>query len=120
MCHTATGVLMAYAENFRIHWGSLNRHVLKSTGFKCLRKLTSEEFSASLCGFPLFNKGLIFAICTCKPSVTLTVFLSKSNAILKYKCHICQKCFSWSYTLTLHLRKAHKLRSHSRFRYVSH
>ncbi|XP_074428660.1 histone H4 transcription factor-like [Larus michahellis] len=40
-----------------------------------------------------------------------------SNGILKYKCHICQKCFSWSYTLTLHLRKAHKLRSHSRFRY---
>uniref|UniRef100_A0A8C6NBM5 Uncharacterized protein n=1 Tax=Melopsittacus undulatus TaxID=13146 RepID=A0A8C6NBM5_MELUD len=40
-----------------------------------------------------------------------------SNGILKYKCHICQKCFSWSYTLTLHLRKAHKLHSHSRFRY---
>ncbi|XP_009702610.1 PREDICTED: histone H4 transcription factor-like, partial [Cariama cristata] len=40
-----------------------------------------------------------------------------SNGILKYKCHICQKCFSWSYTLTLHLRKAHKLSSHSRFRY---
>ncbi|XP_061309513.1 histone H4 transcription factor-like [Pezoporus flaviventris] len=40
-----------------------------------------------------------------------------SNGTLKYKCHICQKCFSWSYTLTLHLRKAHKLRSHSRFRY---
>ncbi|XP_040980915.1 histone H4 transcription factor-like isoform X3 [Aquila chrysaetos chrysaetos] len=40
-----------------------------------------------------------------------------SKSILKYKCHICQKCFSWSYTLTLHLRKAHKLSSHSRFRY---
>ncbi|CAM9632466.1 unnamed protein product [Bubo scandiacus] len=40
-----------------------------------------------------------------------------SNGTLKYKCHICQKCFSWSYTLTLHLRKAHKLSSHSRFRY---
>ncbi|XP_074940234.1 histone H4 transcription factor-like [Phalacrocorax aristotelis] len=40
-----------------------------------------------------------------------------SDGILKYKCHICQKCFSWSYTLTLHLRKAHKLSSHSRFRY---
>nr|XP_013036863.2 histone H4 transcription factor-like isoform X2 [Anser cygnoides] len=40
-----------------------------------------------------------------------------SNGILKYKCHICQKCFCWSYTLTLHLRKAHKLSSHSRFRY---
>ncbi|XP_067401311.1 histone H4 transcription factor-like [Emydura macquarii macquarii] len=36
---------------------------------------------------------------------------------LKYKCHICQKCFSWCYTLTLHLRKAHKLSYHSRFRY---
>ncbi|XP_035171740.1 histone H4 transcription factor-like isoform X3 [Oxyura jamaicensis] len=40
-----------------------------------------------------------------------------SNGVLKYKCHICQKCFCWSYTLTLHLRKAHKLSSHSRFRY---
>uniref|UniRef100_A0A8B9MXD2 C2H2-type domain-containing protein n=1 Tax=Accipiter nisus TaxID=211598 RepID=A0A8B9MXD2_9AVES len=40
-----------------------------------------------------------------------------SKSILKYKCHICQKSFSWSYTLTLHLRKAHKLSSHSRFRY---
>ncbi|XP_032867308.2 histone H4 transcription factor-like [Tyto alba] len=40
-----------------------------------------------------------------------------SGGILKYACHICQKCFSWSYTLTLHLRKAHKLSSHSRFRY---
>ncbi|XP_068815820.1 histone H4 transcription factor-like [Struthio camelus] len=39
------------------------------------------------------------------------------DGILKYKCHICQKCFSWSYTLTLHLRKAHKLSCHSRFRY---
>ncbi|KAI6080000.1 Histone H4 transcription factor-like isoform X2 [Aix galericulata] len=38
-----------------------------------------------------------------------------SNGILKYKCHICQKCFCWSYSLTLHLRKAHNLSSHSRF-----
>eukprot|EP00075_Anas_platyrhynchos_P008686 XP_021132302.2 histone H4 transcription factor-like isoform X5 [Anas platyrhynchos] len=40
-----------------------------------------------------------------------------SNGILRYKCHICQKCFCWSYSLTLHLRKAHNLSSHSRFRY---
>nr|XP_025044188.1 histone H4 transcription factor-like isoform X1 [Pelodiscus sinensis] len=40
-----------------------------------------------------------------------------NNGKLKYKCHICQKCFSWCYTLTLHLRKVHKLSSHSRFRY---
>ncbi|XP_073216215.1 histone H4 transcription factor-like isoform X3 [Lepidochelys kempii] len=41
----------------------------------------------------------------------------QNNGNLKYKCHICQKCFSWCYTLTLHLRKAHKLSCHSRFRY---
>ncbi|XP_074851924.1 histone H4 transcription factor-like [Carettochelys insculpta] len=40
-----------------------------------------------------------------------------NNGKLKYKCHICQKCFSWCYTLTLHLRKVHKLSSRSRFRY---
>ncbi|XP_026506969.1 histone H4 transcription factor-like isoform X2 [Terrapene carolina triunguis] len=40
-----------------------------------------------------------------------------NNGNLKYKCHICQKCYSWCYTLTLHLRKAHKLSCHSRFRY---
>nr|XP_021138242.1 histone H4 transcription factor-like isoform X2 [Columba livia]XP_021138243.1 histone H4 transcription factor-like isoform X2 [Columba livia]XP_021138244.1 histone H4 transcription factor-like isoform X2 [Columba livia]XP_021138245.1 histone H4 transcription factor-like isoform X2 [Columba livia]XP_021138246.1 histone H4 transcription factor-like isoform X2 [Columba livia] len=49
------------------------------------------------------------------PSVTPTAFLSKSNSVLKYKCHICQKCFSWSYTLTLHLQKPHELSSHSHF-----
>uniref|UniRef100_A0A8D0ESD8 C2H2-type domain-containing protein n=1 Tax=Strix occidentalis caurina TaxID=311401 RepID=A0A8D0ESD8_STROC len=48
---------------------------------------------------------------------TLRQHYKRSNGTLKYKCHICQKCFSWSYTLTLHLRKAHKLSSHSRFRY---
>lgn len=39
----------------------------------------------------------------------------------KYKCHICDKVFSWCYTLTLHLRKKHELKwpsGHSRFRYV--
>lgn len=38
----------------------------------------------------------------------------------KYKCHICDKVFSWCYTLTLHLRKKHELKwpsGHSRFRY---
>uniref|UniRef100_A0A3Q3WTA4 C2H2-type domain-containing protein n=1 Tax=Mola mola TaxID=94237 RepID=A0A3Q3WTA4_MOLML len=38
----------------------------------------------------------------------------------KYKCHICDKVFSWCYSLTLHLRKKHELKwpsGHSRFRY---
>ncbi|XP_037123095.1 histone H4 transcription factor [Syngnathus acus] len=38
----------------------------------------------------------------------------------KYKCHLCDKVFSWCYTLTLHLRKIHELKwpsGHSRFRY---
>lgn len=40
----------------------------------------------------------------------------------KYKCHICDKVFSWCYTLTLHLRKKHELKwpsGHSRFRFVA-
>ncbi|MGH0186775.1 UNVERIFIED_CONTAM: hypothetical protein FKN15_022398 [Acipenser sinensis] len=40
--------------------------------------------------------------------------------VAKYKCHLCDKCFSWCYTLTLHLRKKHRLKwpsGHSRFRY---
>ncbi|XP_072470866.1 histone H4 transcription factor-like isoform X2 [Notamacropus eugenii] len=41
----------------------------------------------------------------------------ESNGTIKYKCHICQKCFSWCYTLTLHLRKMHQLSCRSRFRY---
>ncbi|KYO22867.1 hypothetical protein Y1Q_0003332 [Alligator mississippiensis] len=39
------------------------------------------------------------------------------NGTQKYKCHICQKCFSWCYTLTLHLCKTHKLSCPSHFRY---
>ncbi|XP_019384520.1 PREDICTED: histone H4 transcription factor-like isoform X1 [Crocodylus porosus] len=39
------------------------------------------------------------------------------NGTQKYKCHMCQKCFSWCYPLTLHLRKTHKLSCPSRFRY---
>nr|XP_043873088.1 histone H4 transcription factor [Solea senegalensis] len=38
----------------------------------------------------------------------------------KYKCHLCDKVFSWCYTLTLHLRNKHQLKwpsGHSRFRY---
>ncbi|XP_075892400.1 histone H4 transcription factor [Nelusetta ayraudi] len=38
----------------------------------------------------------------------------------KYKCHICDKVYSWCNTLTLHLRKKHELKwpsGHSRFRY---
>ncbi|GCB61109.1 hypothetical protein scyTo_0011254, partial [Scyliorhinus torazame] len=41
----------------------------------------------------------------------------------RYKCHICAKCFSWAYTLTMHLRKMHQLKwpsGHARFRYKEH
>ncbi|XP_072369281.1 histone H4 transcription factor-like isoform X1 [Scyliorhinus torazame] len=41
----------------------------------------------------------------------------------RYKCHICAKCFSWAYTLTVHLRKMHQLKwpsGHARFRYKEH
>ncbi|OPJ66377.1 hypothetical protein AV530_016456 [Patagioenas fasciata monilis] len=58
--------------------------------------------------FTNFGKALQESACA---------FLSKSNGVLKYKCHICQKCFSWSYTLTLHLQKPHEVSSHSHFRF---
>ncbi|KAJ8257032.1 hypothetical protein COCON_G00191840 [Conger conger] len=44
----------------------------------------------------------------------------KGDMVSKYKCHLCDKTFSWCYTLTLHLRKKHQLKwpsGHSRFRY---
>lgn len=44
----------------------------------------------------------------------------EAGGMSKYKCHICEKVFSWCYTLTLHLRKKHELKwpsGHSRFRY---
>ncbi|MGH0183425.1 UNVERIFIED_CONTAM: hypothetical protein FKN15_012122 [Acipenser sinensis] len=44
----------------------------------------------------------------------------EGDMVAKYKCHLCDKCFSWCYTLTLHLRKKHRLKwpsGHSRFRY---
>uniref|UniRef100_A0A3B4AA59 C2H2-type domain-containing protein n=1 Tax=Periophthalmus magnuspinnatus TaxID=409849 RepID=A0A3B4AA59_9GOBI len=44
----------------------------------------------------------------------------EAGGMSKYKCHICDKVFSWCYTLTLHLRKKHELKwpsGHSRFRY---
>ncbi|KAK6486264.1 histone H4 mRNAion factor [Huso huso] len=44
----------------------------------------------------------------------------EGDMVAKYKCHLCDKCFSWCYTLTLHLRKKHQLKwpsGHSRFRY---
>lgn len=44
----------------------------------------------------------------------------EGGMISKYKCHLCDKTFSWCYTLTLHLRKKHQLKwpsGHSRFRY---
>lgn len=44
----------------------------------------------------------------------------EGDLVSKYKCHLCDKTFSWCYTLTLHLRKKHQLKwpsGHSRFRY---
>lgn len=44
----------------------------------------------------------------------------EDNMVARYKCHLCDKTFSWCYTLTLHLRKKHQLKwpsGHSRFRY---
>ncbi|XP_051933468.1 histone H4 transcription factor [Hippocampus zosterae] len=44
----------------------------------------------------------------------------EAGGMSKYKCHLCDKVFSWCYTLTLHLRKKHELKwpsGHSRFRY---
>ncbi|KAJ8368336.1 hypothetical protein SKAU_G00083640 [Synaphobranchus kaupii] len=44
----------------------------------------------------------------------------EGDMVSKYKCHLCDKTFSWCYTLTLHLRKKHHLKwpsGHSRFRY---
>ncbi|KAI5098779.1 MBD2 (methyl-CpG-binding protein)-interacting zinc finger protein, partial [Silurus meridionalis] len=44
----------------------------------------------------------------------------EGNMVSRYKCHLCDKNFSWCYTLTLHLRKKHQLKwpsGHSRFRY---
>ncbi|CAL1570624.1 unnamed protein product [Knipowitschia caucasica] len=46
--------------------------------------------------------------------------IHEAGGMSKYKCHICDKVFSWCYTLTLHLRKKHELKwpsGHSRFRY---
>ncbi|XP_059370526.1 histone H4 transcription factor-like isoform X1 [Carassius carassius] len=44
----------------------------------------------------------------------------QNDMVPRYKCHLCDKTFSWCYTLTLHLRKKHQLKwpsGHSRFRY---
>lgn len=41
----------------------------------------------------------------------------------KYMCHICNKCFSRGYNLTLHLRKKHQIKwppGHPRFKYKEH
>uniref|UniRef100_A0AAY4AHV2 C2H2-type domain-containing protein n=1 Tax=Denticeps clupeoides TaxID=299321 RepID=A0AAY4AHV2_9TELE len=44
----------------------------------------------------------------------------QGTMVSRYKCHLCDKTFSWGYTLTLHLRKKHDLKwpsGHARFRY---
>ncbi|XP_063063247.1 histone H4 transcription factor [Engraulis encrasicolus] len=44
----------------------------------------------------------------------------EDSLVSRYKCHLCDKTFSWCYTLTLHLRKKHQLKwpsGHARFRY---
>lgn len=50
------------------------------------------------------------------------MFHVQAGGMSKYKCHLCDKVFSWCYTLTLHLRKKHELKwpsGHSRFRSVT-
>lgn len=60
---------------------------------------------------------------SCQTFQTLTQHFKRAHeagGIPKYKCHICDKVFSWCNTLTLHLRKKHELKwpsGHSRFRY---
>ncbi|KAL2085108.1 hypothetical protein ACEWY4_018428 [Coilia grayii] len=44
----------------------------------------------------------------------------EGSMVSRYKCHLCDKTFSWCYTLTLHLRNKHQLKwpsGHTRFRY---
>uniref|UniRef100_A0A8B9JJU9 Zgc:112083 n=1 Tax=Astyanax mexicanus TaxID=7994 RepID=A0A8B9JJU9_ASTMX len=57
----------------------------------------------------------VLAPCSAKVGVS-----KRGNMVSRYKCHLCDKNFSWCYTLTLHLRKKHQLKwpsGHSRFRY---
>uniref|UniRef100_A0A8B9JJT7 Zgc:112083 n=1 Tax=Astyanax mexicanus TaxID=7994 RepID=A0A8B9JJT7_ASTMX len=78
--------------------------------------------------FPCDFCEIIFkcSITGCSPSVVnLSATLCfvhhwRGNMVSRYKCHLCDKNFSWCYTLTLHLRKKHQLKwpsGHSRFRY---
>uniref|UniRef100_A0A672LKW3 Zgc:112083 n=1 Tax=Sinocyclocheilus grahami TaxID=75366 RepID=A0A672LKW3_SINGR len=51
---------------------------------------------------------------------TMNQHYKRVHEVSQYKCHLCDKTFSWCYTLTLHLRKKHQLKwpsGHSRFRY---
>ncbi|XP_028320650.1 histone H4 transcription factor [Gouania willdenowi] len=60
---------------------------------------------------------------SCQTFQTMSLHFKRVHEVggmSKYKCHLCDKVFSWCYTLTLHLRKKHELKwpsGHSRFRY---
>ncbi|CAF90591.1 unnamed protein product, partial [Tetraodon nigroviridis] len=62
---------------------------------------------------------------SCQTFSTMSYHFKRAHQVggaPKYKCHICDKVFSWCYTLTLHLRKKHELKwpsGHSRFRFVA-
>lgn len=68
--------------------------------------------------FSPFSWNLLFySICA------VLLLFQQGNMVSRYKCHLCDKNFSWCYTLTLHLRKKHQLKwpsGHSRFRYLAH
>ncbi|XP_030599889.1 histone H4 transcription factor [Archocentrus centrarchus] len=75
------------------------------------------------------NEGTVYSCSvegcdyTCHTFQTMSQHFKRIHEVggmAKYKCHICDKVFSWCYTLTLHLRKKHELKwpsGHSRFRY---
>lgn len=90
-------------------WATTSRERTRLGGFGCPPAWTTSHFS------------IICAIHSVLSwSQTLTIF--QVGGAPKYKCHICDKVFSWCYTLTLHLRKKHELKwpsGHSRFRFVA-
>lgn len=88
-------------------WNSTIKEYTRSTS-RGRHKLTCQTFLPFL--MPVFICGLLF-------------LFQEGNMVSRYKCHLCDKNFSWCYTLTLHLRKKHQLKwpsGHSRFRYAAH